>query len=383
VRRCRVDKIASVAMRLGLDRDVVLGETIPAEAGTVIAARVLNAKSSYNTLEDVHGRMVALHPGDVIVGALGRRDALYGYSGHVPASVRVGDQLQLLNLGGVIGTGAEATAANGEPFRLEVLGAVLEFPYLATRVGLPANIARAALPLLPMPGAADGLPPLVVLVGTCMDAGKTTAAAVLIGELSHRGLRVAAGKLTGVSLRRDVLAMADSGAEPVALFTDFGVVTTDERSAPPAAHSLVAHLAAAEPDVIVLEMGDGLLGTYGVHGLLADASIRAHIESAVLCAQDPVGAWGAQMLLRDRYDLGVDVVSGRVTDSPVGREFCAAKLGVAAHNALRDGAGLAQSVLAGLAARGRVSSRVIAADAASAAAADGLVPVHAAAGVRS
>ncbi len=354
MRRCQVDKIASVTLRLGLDRNLVLGETIPAESGTVIAARIKTAKTAYNTLEDVHGRMVALHPGDVIVGALGRRDALYGYSGDVPTKVAVGDELQLLNLGGVIGAGAEAMATTGEPFRLEVLGAVLEFPYLATRVGVPANIARAALPTQPMPSKAEGLPPLIVLVGTCMDAGKTTAASILISELTHKGLRVAAGKLTGVSLRRDVLQMQDCGAEPVAVFTDFGVVTTDERSAPPAAHSLIAHVAQAEPDLIVLEMGDGLLGTYGVHGLLADEAIRGGIESVVLCAQDPVGAWGAQTLLRDKYGLEVDVVSGRVTDSPVGRRFCNEKLGVAAFNALREGRSFANCVLEGLEKKGLV-----------------------------
>jgi len=358
LKRCQVDKIASVTLRLGLDRNLVLGDTIPAEAGTVIAARVKTSKSSYNTLEDVHGRMVALHAGDVIVGALGRRDALYGYSGHVPSKVSVGDELQLLNLGGVIGAGAEATAATGEPFKLEVLGAVLEFPYLATRVGIPANITRAALPTQPMPTRAEGLPPLIVLVGTCMDAGKTTAASILISELTHKGLRVAAGKLTGVSLRRDVLQMQDCGADPVAVFTDFGVVTTDEQSAPPAAHSLIAHVSQAEPDLIVLEMGDGLLGTYGVHGLLADAQIRGGIESVVLCAQDPVGAWGAQAILRDKYGLGVDVVSGRVTDSPVGRRFCSEKLGVSAFNALREGRAFANCVLQGLIAKGVVHEKL-------------------------
>jgi hypothetical protein len=252
----------------------------------------------------------------------------------------------------VIGTGAEATPASGEPFRLEVLGSVLEFPYLATRVGVPANIARAALPARPMPAKADGLPPLVVLVGTCMDAGKTTAAAILISELTHKGLRVAAGKLTGVSLRRDILQMQDCGAEPVAIFTDFGVVTTDERSAAPAAHSLIAELHASEPDLIVLEMGDGLLGTYGVHALLADEAVRGSVESVVLCAQDPVGAWGAQRLLRERYALEVDVVSGRVTDTPVGRRFCEERLGLRAFNALRDGRDLTQAVLEGLERKG-------------------------------
>jgi hypothetical protein len=344
MKRCTLDKIASVTMRLSLDRNAVLGESIPAEAGTVVACRVKNAKTSYNTLEDVHGRMVALHPGDVIAGALGHRDALYGYSGRVPERVEVGGELQLLNLGGVIGEGAEPTPGQGEPFRLEVLGSVLEFPYLGTRVGRPSNIARAALAGSPLP-AAEGFPPVAVLVGTCMDAGKTTAAAVLIGELSRRGLRVAAGKLTGVSLRRDILQMHDCGAAPVAIFTDFGVVTTDESNAVPVAHSLLAHLAEAEPDLVVLEMGDGLLGTYGVHALLADAPLRSAIRATILCAQDPVGAWGGQRLLDERYGLRVDVVCGRVTDTPVGTRFCRERLGVPAWNALRDGHRLAEAVL--------------------------------------
>jgi hypothetical protein len=286
--------------------------------------------------------MVALHPGDVIAGALGHRDALYGYSGRVPDKVSVGDQLQILNIGGVIGIGAEPVPGLGEPFRIEVLGSVLEFPYLGTRVGLPANIERGALPRAPLP---TELPPIIALVGTCMDAGKTTAAAVIIGELSRKGMRIAAGKLTGVSLRRDVLQMADCGAEPTAIFTDFGVVTTSESTALAAAHSLISHLADAEPDVIVLEMGDGLLGTYGVQALLGDHALRSAITATVLCAQDPVGAWGGQRLLAERYGIPVMVVSGRVTDSIVGVRFCTEKLGVVAWNALRDGHRLTEALL--------------------------------------
>lgn len=342
MKRCTLDKIASVTLRLGLDPHAVLGDEIPAEEGTVIAARVLNAKGSYNTLEDVHGRMVVVHPGDVIAGALGSRDALYGYSGKVPESVAVGDTLQMLNVGGVIGSGAVAAPGIGEPFQLEVLGSVLEFPYLGTRVGVPADVKRAALsPTL----GADPLPPVVTLVGTCMDAGKTTAAAALINSLTHAGLRVAAGKLTGVSLRRDVLQMGDCGASPVAVFTDFGVVTTTEENAVAAGHAMLAHLAESRPDVIVLEMGDGLLGTYGVRALLGDAVVKESLKVVVLCAQDPVGAWGGRELLREQYGLGVDVVSGRVSDTPVGVRFCRERLGVEAWNALTDEAQLGQAVL--------------------------------------
>jgi len=333
VKRCTLEKIASVTLRLELDRNAVLGDEIPAVEGTVVACRVLNAKSSYNTLEDVHGRMVTLHPGDVITGALGHRDALFGYSGTVPASVAPGDELQLLNMGGVIGTGAIESPGMGEPFQLEVLGAVQEFPYLERRVGVPANVARAALPAMPLP--AD-LPPVVCIVGTCMNSGKTTVAGGLISELVRKGQRVAAGKLTGVSLRRDVLHMQDSGAAAVSVFTDFGVITTTDRNVVPAAHSLVAHLADAEPDLIVLEMGDGLLGTYGVQALLNDEPLREAIRATVLCAQDPVGAWGGQRLLSGRYGLATTLVSGMVTDTPTGKRFCREQMGVPAFNAQRE-----------------------------------------------
>lgn len=345
MRRCHLDKIASVTARLRLSRHAVLGDEIPAEAGTVVAARVLNAKTNYNTLEDVHGRMVGLHPGDVIAGALGHRDALYGYSGHVPAEVRPGDELNLLNLGGVIGSGACKAYGVGEPFRIEVLGSVLEFPHLDHRVGRPARVQRAALPAAPLP---QRLPPIVALVGTCMDAGKTTAASVLISDWTRREKRVAAGKLTGVSLRRDVLGMQDCGADPVATFTDFGVVTTTAQNAVAAAHSLVAHLAESEPDLMVLELGDGLLGTYGVDALLADPGLAAGLSAVVLCAQDPVGALGAVDLLRERYGLRPGLICGRVTDTPVGARFCTGELGIPAWNALVDGGQGATRILNGL-----------------------------------
>jgi len=351
MKRVTLDKIASVTARLGLDANAILGTAIPAEAGSVVAARVLNSKTSYNTLEDCHGRMVMLQPGDVIAGALGHRDALLGYSGRVPESVAVGDELQLLNLGGVMGVGAAAAPGIGEPFRLEVLGSVLEFPVVERRVGRPASIARAGLDVPRMDASFwDALPPVVALVGTCMNAGKTTAACALVAGLRHRGLRVGAGKLTGVSLRRDIWEMRDCGAEPTAVFTDFGVVTTNEENAAPAAHDLITHLALHEPeppDVLVLEFGDGLLGTYGVQTLLSDERVHRAISRVVLCAQDPVGAWGGAELLRTRWDLSPDLVCGKVTDTPAGLRYCREQLEVATWNALSEGPEVAERLFPG------------------------------------
>lgn len=345
MKRITVNKIASVASQLGLRQQVVLGDEIPAQAGTLVAGRVLTSKTTYNKLEDIHGRMSELRPGDLIIGALGERHALHGYSGVVPEQVQVGDVLHLLNLGGVLGTGAKPAPGLGAPHQIEVLGSVQRFTGMDRRQSQPANILDEALELMPLP---VDLPPILTLLGTSMDAGKTTAAAAIVGGFCRRGLRIAAGKLTGVSLRRDILQMADAGASPVSVFTDFGVVTSSPTNAAPTARAIVAHLAESEPDVIVLEMGDGLLGTYGVQSILDAPDLAAAMTAIVLCAQDPVGAWGAQQLLRDRHGAKAALVSGPVTDNEVGRSFCEQQLQLPAHNALLAPDDLVDACLAAL-----------------------------------
>jgi hypothetical protein len=89
---------------------------IPAEEGVVIVAEILNNKSTYNTLELTSGRMAKVGKGDIVVGALGPRRALFGYSGHVPSSLKPGDIIQMLNIGGVMGICDSATPDKGKPF---------------------------------------------------------------------------------------------------------------------------------------------------------------------------------------------------------------------------------------------------------------------------
>ncbi len=346
MKKVLLDKIGSVTATCRLSREVRLGGDIPAVEGGVVAVRVANAKSTYNQLELPSGRFSLVKPGDVIAGALGHRKALFGYSGYLPASVAVGDTLNLLNLGGVIGVCDGVNPDLGQPFVVEVLGQVLHFPYLGERVGLPAHIAQGALPLgdrLDVGGI-----PVVGVVGTCMNAGKTQAACNLIQAFTHRGLKVAAGKATGVSLRRDVLAMEDAGARHTLIFTDLGVVTTTPDVAPRVARTILTHLAADAPDVIVLELGDGLLGLYGVDAILADAALAASFGALVLAANDPVAAWGGVQLMRDRYGLAAAVVTGPATDNVAGTRLTERETGVPGINARTNPAELAALVMAKL-----------------------------------
>ena len=75
-----VDKIASVAQACGLSHEVRVSMDIPAEEGVVVVVEVLTSKSTYNTLELTSGRMAKVGKGDIVVGALGHRKALFGYS---------------------------------------------------------------------------------------------------------------------------------------------------------------------------------------------------------------------------------------------------------------------------------------------------------------
>ncbi len=74
--RLRLDKVASSTRNANLQPWVVVGDDIPAVPGTVVVVRVLDDKAVYNQLEDVNGRMMSVHRGDVLAGVLGERRAL-------------------------------------------------------------------------------------------------------------------------------------------------------------------------------------------------------------------------------------------------------------------------------------------------------------------
>lgn len=339
-----VDKVASVAQHSDVGGELRLSKDIPCEEGVLVAVRVLNNKTRYNLLELTSGRMATVNQGDIVVGALGHRNALRGYSGHLPKKLAPGDSIQLLNIGGVLGICDSANPDVGPPFDCEVLGTVLDFPYLGERIGVPARVGADTLDhdaALETQGI-----PVIALAGTCMDSGKTAAACAIVGRLRHLGLHVAACKATGVSLRRDILAMEDAGARATMIFSDLGIVTTTAANGPALTRALLTGLADSQPDVIVLELGDGLLGSYGVEAILSDAAIRGVLTAVVLCANDPVSAWGGAKILREQFSIEPLLVTGPATDNAVGIDQIADRLQLPGINALSNGVALGDAIAA-------------------------------------
>jgi hypothetical protein len=332
-----LDRISSSTRNAALSPEVIVGEEIVSAEGYVLAVRILEDKATYNTIEDVTGRMLELRAGDVLAGTLGTRRALRGYAGVVPPHIAVGDTLEVLNLGGILGRCTSINPDIGPPFRAEVLGAVLAFPELGDRVGRPAHIRDRAVP------PADTLEsrvPVVYVAGTCMNAGKTVAATELVRGLTRGGLRVAAAKLTGVSLMRDALSMLDAGAVAALTFIDVGVASTHAGVTVSTAKGIFNRLAGAKPDVVVAELGDGILGEYGVQDILRDGELTRAGAAWVMAAPDPVACWGASELMRREFDLPITAITGPATDNEVGQVYITSILGLPAHNARRDAAGL-------------------------------------------
>lgn len=346
--RLHLHRIASSTRNARLANDVIVGNEIVAREGYVLAVRLLEDKSTYNTVEDPSGRMVSLRAGDVLAGTLGVRRALRGYAGDVPTHIAVGDSINVLNLGGILGRCTSSNPDIGPPFNAEVLGAVLAFPELGDRIGRPATIADGAIP------PADTLEctvPVVYVAGTCMNAGKTVAATELVRGLTRSGLRVAACKLTGVSLMRDTLSMLDAGAIAALTFNDAGAASTHAGMTVPVARGLLNRLTkerGSRPEVIVAELGDGILGEYGVQDILRDPGLMALGAAHVMAAPDPVACWGAHQLMRNHFSLPITCFTGPATDNQVGCDYIGANLAIPAHNALRDAAGLVETVRANL-----------------------------------
>jgi hypothetical protein len=332
------DKIGSATSPLNLTKTVaVIPENNAPKAGDVVIVRALGESVTYGNLELPNGRLAKINRNDAIIGVLGKRRALKGFVGDVPESVKAGDRLHLLNMGGVIGICKGHHSSLSDAIEVEVLGIA------ANENGDVLSIADNAL----QPTAfLEKSAPIVVVAGTCMNSGKTVAATEIIKQAHHAGLKVCGAKMSGVAALRDTLNMEDHGAFATASFLDCGLPSTvDYGDLSPVAKAILNHLNSFEPDLIVVELGDGIVGGYAVDSVLKDAEIKDAISSFVFCASDYVGVIGGMAVLKN-LGIEIDVIAGSVTDSQMGEDFVQEQYGLLAGNARRNGLRLFEMVCA-------------------------------------
>jgi hypothetical protein len=253
-----------------------------------------------------------MYLGDVIIGAWGNRYATDFYEGYLPCA---GDAVHLLTSGGLIGTVASAHTSKQQPTTLEVLG-----PLADAEGHTLSTDDVAATP----PGRSQPELGTIVVLGSAMNAGKTTTTASIIRGLSRAGLRVGAGKVTGSGSGKDHWAYRDAGAATVSDFLDFGMPSTFGYPLERLVSTMFAirdRSVEEGADAVVLEIADGVLQDE-TRGLAA--ALPGFADQVVLAVGDALGAIAGVDVLAG---LGVPVraVSGVVTASPLAiREAVAA-----------------------------------------------------------
>jgi hypothetical protein len=187
---------------------------------------------------------------------------------------------------------------------------------------------------------------LIYIVGASMNSGKTTTAARLIKGLSELGLNVAACKLTGSVSNHDPDELVSAAARHVIDFSDYGFPSTylcSKEELLELFHVMMADVTAGDPDVVIMELADGLLQRETAM-LLAEPEIQQAGRGLVFTAESSLAAlWGADRLRQLGYR--VIAVSGKFTSSPLAiREYCQGDSPVPVVSSAGTGAELATRV---------------------------------------
>jgi hypothetical protein len=287
----------------GLPRRLVAGVD-RAAPGDLLLARVATL-GQHKRLHLRNGRPAALYGGDPVVVCAGARYAPDQFNADAEIAA---DGCDLVAAGGIAGTVRASHARMAVPTRLTPVG------LLANAEGDVINVGAFALP--PVPAAGD-LPVFAVL-GTTMNAGKTTTAAALVHGLSRAGLTVGAAKVTGTGAAGDVCALEDAGACVVVDFTDAGHATTCGLDAP-ALEEIVArltgHLRARGAEAVVIEVADGVFQAETA-ALMRAPAFRQLVDGVLFAAAEAVGAVAGVRMVRDA-GLPLAGVSGLICASPL------------------------------------------------------------------
>lgn len=281
--------------------------------GDVVLARVVQL-GQHKRLESPVSRRAQMFPGDEIVVAYGHRYAPDQFEAEVPADL---DEAHLVAAGGVVGLVTETKEGIEEPTVVSPVGVLHDAHGVVSLASMAPYAPLCPLDLVP-PRTRPGCPPVIGVIGTTMNSGKSTALASLAHGLTASGLRVAAGKVTGTGAGGDPGMFRDAGAATVLDFTDFGQVSTyrlPHEAVVAVFTSLVSELAGRDVEAVVVEIADGVYQGE-TSKLLADPVFTEYVDRVLFTAGDALSAAAGVDVVR-RLGIEVAAVTGRLTSAPL------------------------------------------------------------------
>ncbi|MCG8555906.1 MAG: hypothetical protein MJD61_11565 [Proteobacteria bacterium] len=272
--------------------------------GDVVVAEIVKT-GKHQRVMTASNKRLRMYPGDKILGALGNRYATMAFEARVSSL----HKLHMLTGAGMLGTVRSRHSEQRAPTELRYLGHLLD------ESGKPVNLKDRLFPT-----ETTELAPCrtLLVVGTAMDTGKTTAVARLARGLARRGKRVAACKLTGSVSHRDPDELLATGVVDVRDFSDYGLPSTylcPQDELVRLYTRMLEDAARCEPEIVLMELADGLLQRE-TSMLLSEPGLRRRAAGVLLtapCAASALYAVAAVEQLGHR----VVGVSGVITNSPL------------------------------------------------------------------
>lgn len=286
------------------------------EAGDIVCARVSQV-GQQTRLQLRGGRRSRLYMGDVTMLAYGNRYAPDQFEAVTPRDL---NPCELVASGGIAGRARSKHSRMKNPTRVEPLG------FAVDRTGNVLNMRDHWNPAIsraisPSNARISGVP-VVAVVGTSMNSGKTTTASALVKGLQRSGLGVAAIKATGTGAGNDLWSYEDAGAVLALDFTDVGHPSTyrlsDEQIEALFARLVISGASREDVDCVVVEIADGLLHPE-TQRLVESETFRKYANRVLFAAGEAMSAVSGARWFND-HEIRLDGISGLVSASKLAAE---------------------------------------------------------------
>lgn len=326
-------RFLSHAKRSYITRNVRLEDAFSLSSSDPIVGDLLLARvdriRQHTRLENTEGRRVHLYPGDEIIVAAGNRYATAQYHAESPSQL---GPCHLVAAGGLAANMVSKSSQVKPATEITLLGT------LADEAGEKLNLSRYTRlkPAYLHPSAE--LMPVLLVIGSDMNSGKTTLACSAINSFRNAGMRVAGAKLTGTGAGPDYWKMLDAGAFQVKDFVDAGMPSTAgiaEEQLINVLRTIKADAVQNDADVLVVEVADGVFQPE-TRALLA-GRLASEVTGALVAADS---AAAAVMTTERIIHAGIPVysVGGVFTRSALCCDEVGVALGLPVHtlNGLRE-----------------------------------------------
>jgi len=255
-------------------------------------------------------KKLRLYENDLFVGVFGNRYATDGFEGKVGRL----DKLSMLTGAGMVGTVKSRHKGIKKSTKLTFVGLLNDEK--GNRINLKKINFHKSVPKNPPTN-------LILVVGSGMNSGKTTTASKLINGLSKNNKKIVACKLTGSVSNRDKNELFAASADHIMDFSDYGFPSTylcKKTELVDLFNTMLADIEKVSPDVIVMEIADGVLQRE-TKMILTDKKIKKLIKGIVLTAESaPSALFSLEQLVN--WGHNVIAISGAITSSPLSsKEF--------------------------------------------------------------